>query len=168
MLQDTRDIITGLCRVTLQSLDIPKKQRNKINQVNDKENTIKFILAKALIPVEYTWTRAINRGYFNTWPGLTAKDINKIPKDEATIKGHIVQFRNHAHSTKTNKTMGDKHTNIDPIKEKHNRKTELVMATVEKTHRTYTDYTGKSSMTSSKGNKYLLIMYVYNYNKISS
>ena len=35
----------------------------------------------------------VNRGYFNTWPGLTAKDIHKMTKDEANIKGNLTQSR---------------------------------------------------------------------------
>ena len=37
--------------------------------------------------------KSVKRGYFNTWHGLTEKDINKIPKAESTIKGHLAQSR---------------------------------------------------------------------------
>ena len=40
------------------------------------------------------------------------------------------------------------------------------MATVEETHKIYTYYMGKYPMTSIRGNKYLLIMYVYDANAI--
>ena len=45
------------------------------------------------IPVQDTWERAVNMGYFNTCPGLTSKEISKMPKAEATIKGHLSQSR---------------------------------------------------------------------------
>ena len=38
------------------------------------------------------------------------------------------------------------------------------MATVDETHKIYTDQTGKFLITSSRGNKYILIMYVYDDN----
>ena len=40
------------------------------------------------------------------------------------------------------------------------------MAIVDKTHKIYTDQTGKFPITSSRGNKYILIMYVYDSNAI--
>ena len=45
VLQGTRDIITGLCRVTLQSLYITTQQNNNIHQVNGKETAINDIHA---------------------------------------------------------------------------------------------------------------------------
>ena len=40
------------------------------------------------------------------------------------------------------------------------------MAKVDETHKIYTDQTGKSPITSSRGNKYILTMYVYDANAI--
>ena len=42
------------------------------------------------------------------------------------------------------------------------------METVEKTNNIYNDQTGKFPMNSSRGNKYVLIMYVYDANAILS
>ena len=41
------------------------------------------------------------------------------------------------------------------------------MATVEESHKIYTDQTGKFRMTPSQGNTYVLIMYVYDATAIS-
>ena len=38
------------------------------------------------------------------------------------------------------------------------------MATVYETNNIYTDQTGKFTMTSSRGNRYVIIMYVYDAN----
>ena len=40
------------------------------------------------------------------------------------------------------------------------------MATVDETNKIYTNQMGKSPMTSSRGKKYVLIMYVYDTNAI--
>ena len=42
------------------------------------------------------------------------------------------------------------------------------MATINKDHNIYTEQMGKFLMTSSQGNKYVLIMYVYYANDILS
>ena len=85
--------MTVLWRVPLQILDITTHQSKHLYQVNGKENAIKFLHTAEFSPVQDTREKSVNRGYFNTWPGLTAKYINKMSKDEATIKGHIVQSR---------------------------------------------------------------------------
>ena len=95
-----------------------------------------------------------------------AKDINKVPKAEATIKGHLSYIRKHARLTTTNKNSGEEHTHTHPIQEQHNGKKELVMTTPEKIHKIYTDQTGIFPMTSSRRKKYVIIMYVYDANAI--
>ena len=52
-----------------------------------------FIHAAAFSPVQDTWARAVNQGYFDTWPGITAKNINRMHKAEATIKSYLKQIR---------------------------------------------------------------------------
>ena len=104
-LKGTSDVMPGLWRVPIQRLDITTHQSNNLHQVNGKENAIKYLHAEDFSPVQDTWARAVNRGYFNTWPGLTAKDINKMPEAEATIKGHIVHIRKKSRSTTTKKRI---------------------------------------------------------------
>ena len=106
VLKGTRDIMTGLWRVPLQSLDRPANQSNNLNQVNGKEGAIKYLHASEFIPVQGTWARAVNRGYFNTWPGITSKYINRMPKAESTTKGHLAHQKNTC-STTTNKSSGE-------------------------------------------------------------
>ena len=67
---------------------------NNIHQVNGKCNTIKYLHAAAFRPVQETWDKSFNQGYFKTCTGLTEKDINKMKKDEATITLHLAQIRN--------------------------------------------------------------------------
>ena len=93
VLQGTRDIITGFWRMPLQILDRPTHKSNHLHQVNVKENSIKYLHAAAFSLVQDTCSKDVNRGYFNTWPGITEKDINNMPKAEATIKGHLAQIR---------------------------------------------------------------------------
>ena len=84
-----------------------------------------------------------------------------MPKSEAKIKGHLSQISNYTWSTTTNNNNGNKHTIIDSSQEQHNSKIYIVIATVDKTYEKYIDQTVKFPMTSSQGNEYVLIMYVY-------
>ena len=64
-------------------------------------------------------------------------------------------------STTINKSIGKDQGHSDPVQEPDNDKTWPVMVTVDETHKIYTDHTGKFPITSSRGTKYILIMYVY-------
>ena len=55
LLQGTRDVMTGLCRVPFQILDRTTHQSNRLHQVNGKENSIKYLHVEAFIPVQDTW-----------------------------------------------------------------------------------------------------------------
>ena len=81
-------------------------------------------------PVQDTWARAVNQGYFDTWPGIKSKYINRMPKAEVIIRVHLIQIRKHTQSNITNRNSADKHTITDPIQEQNNVKTELFMTTL--------------------------------------
>ena len=76
VLQGTRDTMKGLWILPLQILDRNTHQINNTHQVNDKENTIKYLHAAAFSPVQDTHKKTVKYGYFNTWPGIMAKEIN--------------------------------------------------------------------------------------------
>ena len=116
-LKGTRDVMTGLQRVTIHILDRTTHQINHLHQVNGKENDIKYTHATAFSLVQDTWAKAFNRGYFNTWSGLTAKDIDKMTKSESTIKDHIAQSRKKYRSTITNKSSGEDQGHLHTVKE---------------------------------------------------
>ena len=115
VLQGTRDTMRGLWRVPLQSLYRPTHHSNNLYQVNGKENSIKYLHISAFRPVQDTCTRAANRGYFKTLTILTVKDINKMTKDESTIKGHLAQSRKNHRSKTTNKRSGEDQAHTDSI-----------------------------------------------------
>ena len=136
LLQGTRDLMTGLWRVPLQSLERPTNQSNKTNQVNGKENAITYLNTTALSSVQDTWETSVNQGYFNTWPVIKAEGINKMPKAETKIKSHLTHIRKNTQSTTTNNKIGDQHTNADPSKGKKGKKY-ILMTTVDKSHKIY-------------------------------
>jgi len=55
-----------------------------------KNELANFFHAVAFSPVPSTFFRAIHRGHFSSWPGLTTYLINKhLSKSIATSKGHL-------------------------------------------------------------------------------
>jgi hypothetical protein len=52
--------------------------------------TIKYLHTAVGYPVEKTWTKAINAGNNNIWPGLATATVRKhFPESDETQKGHI-------------------------------------------------------------------------------
>ena len=56
------------------------------------EELVRYMHAASGLPVKSTWIRAIKRGNFETWPGLTYSNAtNYFPRAVETIKEHMVQ-----------------------------------------------------------------------------
>ena len=61
---------------------------------------VQFLHMDLFIPVVDTWCKAIDAGYFTTWPGLTSKLVRKHPSPSIeTAKGHPRLARQHIRST---------------------------------------------------------------------
>ena len=121
--------------------------------------------------VVYTCTKAINAGYFTTWSGLTLSLVCKhVPKAIATAKGHLHQDRKHVRSTKpllTSATVTPSHVmTMSAIPPDVNVQTHSVFAkTMSISVRVFSDQTGRFLHTSSRGTKYVMIFYDYNFER---
>ena len=117
-------------------------------------------------PVKSTLLHALNRNHFNTWPGMTTKLMRKhLPNRIATAQGHLDQESKNLRSTKETETLQD----IAPSQEPNNIKTQDIMCWVEDITdicKTYSDQTGKFPITSSRGHKYIFVVYHFDTNVI--
>jgi hypothetical protein len=127
---------------------------------------VQFLHAACGSPVPSTWIRAIKQGHFVTWPGPTTSLVHKhLPKSLATVKGHLNQQRKSLQSTKPNSIQPN--DDLSPSSDSPNEQSHhLYAATIELTGQTATDLTGQFPSNSSRGNKYILILYNYNSNSI--
>ena len=110
-------------------------------------------------PVISTWITATNKGTFCTWPGLTAKLVQKhMGKSMATEKVHMQQQMKNLRSTKPklNKTIDTKTEEFY-----------FAVTPLSETGKTFSDQIGRFLVTSSRGNKYIMIMYDYDSNSIN-
>ena len=159
------------------------------------QDHLQFLHAACFSPVQSTWLQAINNNNFITWPAVTAQNIAKFfKKSSATVKGHLDQVRQNIQSTKrraeNNKnTTATENNNITPSEDtqktlvKNNKNTlveetnqnitsdrkknhEVYTTVIDTTDQTHSDLTGSFPHISSKGNKYLLVMYHYDTNGI--
>jgi hypothetical protein len=64
------------------------------------QDTIAYLHAFCLSPVQDTWLKAIQNGHFTTWPSITVENVRKyLPKYDATAKCHMNQICQNIHST---------------------------------------------------------------------
>ena len=159
-----RDKTNGLWRTTLA----------KQNQVNTMQKTtticeqMQFLHEAAGSPVTSTWTTAVKNGYFISWPGLTVENINKhLPKSVATTRGHMEMQHKGATYANTNLPIQEEEDVTQaPTQEPNNAKTHMIFGAVLDEGRIYTDQTGRFPHHSSKGTKYVMVLYCYDANAI--
>jgi hypothetical protein len=127
--------------------------------------------AAAFSPVQDTWLEAIRAGHFATWPGLTEDLFRKhLPKEIATVKGHLSQRRKSLRSITTAvDTHAPEAIELDDITpEAANVKTHQVSAAMVDVGKVYGDLTGRFPIQSSSRHQYMLTLYDYDSNKIST
>ena len=111
--------------------------------------------------------RAIKKGFYSWWPGLTPNLIsNFLPKSEATIKGHMAQQRQNIRSTK-NQTIVTPTEPPPTITDFTSNDPHFIYLTVYQCQGAIaTDQTGAFPVKSSKGNQYIMVLYAYDPNVI--
>ena len=56
-------------------------QAKNIYKYKKKQDTVTFLHKAGFSPVKSTCIKAINAGFFNTWPGLTSELVENIYKN---------------------------------------------------------------------------------------
>ena len=184
ILQGKRNPVTKLwmvdltCPPTIAPVPGPNVIQYAANAAIAKETVperLAFLHWCAGSPQLSTWCKAIDAGYYRSWPGLTSKLVRKhMPQSIPMIKGHLDQQRKNIKSTKPKRSKatpkllpGDDETEQDfhPVPAQH--RTNLVYAECHDiTGQIFSDQPGRFLVSSSSGNQYLMIVYDYDSNSI--
>jgi hypothetical protein len=160
----SRDPKSRLWRVNLKQKMKPEiVQCNHAHDNNNQKDLISYLHAACFSPVKSTWIKAIKNGNFSSWPGLNEHNVEKyLSKSTSTAKGHLNQQRQNSRTTKIKDAQF-----LDSEKDQdHGIKTQFVYAATIDAGQIYTDQTGIFPVVSSKGNKYIMIIYYYDSNAI--
>jgi hypothetical protein len=131
-------------------------QCNHAHDKNNQKDLINYLHAACFSPVKSTWIRAIKNGNFSSWPGLTEHAVEKnLSKSTSTTKDHLNQQRKNARTT----MIKDAQVIVTDPDIDHGVKTQFVYAATIDAGQIYTDQTGRFTVVSSKGNKYIMILY---------
>jgi hypothetical protein len=132
------------------------KQAHSVYECTNKQDLVRFLHAAAFSSAQDTWLKAILAGHFATWPGLTEDLVRKhLPKEIATVKGHLSQKRKKLRSTTStvNKHAPDETALDDVTPEAAHVKTHQVFAAMVDVGKVYGDLTGRFLIQSSNGHK---------------
>jgi hypothetical protein len=117
-------------------------------------------------PTKSALLQAVKNGHLVTWPGLTEKAINKHFKlTPATTMGRMNQRRQNIRSTSKTPITSDIE-DITTTTTNSGTKTHLVYAVLVDQGQLYMDLTGKIPVSSSKGNWYVMVCYVFDFNYV--
>jgi hypothetical protein len=117
ILAGPRVYTTGLWRLPLEQNTVALQCAN-VYESSTIAKQMQYLYAAAFSPVVSTWIKAITKGYFRSWPGLTVENVWKhLPKLNATIKGHLDHTRKNIWSTQVPiKDIKDENNNILSVK----------------------------------------------------
>jgi hypothetical protein len=160
----SRDPKSRLWRVDLKNIfETNQVQCNNAHENSNQKDLINYIHAACFSPVKSTWITAIKNGNFTSWPRLTEHAVEKhLSKSTSTTKCHLNQQRKNSRTTKVKDTK----VIITEPDLNHGIKTQFVYAATIDAGQIYTDQTGIFPVVSSKGNKYIMILYDYDSNAI--
>jgi len=125
---------------------------------------LKFLHGALGSPSLSTLSRAINAGYFKSWPDLSSSAIKRLNKPDQTIFGHLDQKQKNTQSTREKDELDDWKSTIAT---KVSQKTNLFYHRIVPFDNTiFTDQTGKFNVRSIRGYNYMLITYCYDANGV--
>ena len=160
ILKGKRDYSTGMWNIRIPLIPANnttkvtfKHQANFILPHKPISDCIKFMHAACFTPCISTWTKAIDKGFFSTWPVLTSTRVRRFLKHTpATDMGHLSQERQNLRSTKTI-IVPRKHS------DKTNSELYIHLTSPKPTSKTYSDLTGRFPTKSNRGNQYIMVVY---------
>ena len=160
--------VTKLWQVPLQTKRL-HHQANSITGTNNAAEMVKFSHAALFSPKDSTLLKALEKHYVKGFPGLTAQTLKKYPpKSVATAKGHLDQSRANQNSTKVKQAPVTSDEMFPAALSSGNTTNAcfVTVQTLQPTRQVHTDQTGRFPTTSTRGNKYIFILYDYDSNSI--
>ena len=141
-----------------------EEEANNVYTLPSTKQSIRYLHASAGFPVESEWIKAIKAGNYVTWPELTAEAVHKhFPESDETQKGHMKQQRQNVRSTKVKQNAtdngGNDNEDHDDQQFKSKAKHKDVYIKIYLANDTvHFDQTGRFPATSSRGNKYIMVL----------
>lgn len=170
ILHGQRNTTDGLWDVSMSSNPTPSSTSLHLNAIIRKDKTktdlATYLHACAFSPTIPTFHQAIKNKNFITWPSIEQINFEKFVDDKTAIyMGHMDQVRQNLQPTKLQSPSSDYRPSDNPTKVKSFETISQIVAFTPKEF-AYGDLTGAFPFKSSRGNKYLYLVYDYDSNAI--
>ena len=131
---------------------------SNVYEITKQRDIVRYLHKADFCPTKTTWLTAIKADYFTTWPGLSAKLVEKyLDPTPETLKGHMKQTRHNVRSTSKTK-KNEELSQIVMTLQIGERQNLILFKIIKLENKIYTDQTGRFPTTSSLGNKYVLVL----------
>ena len=161
VMQGGRDLTNGLWTLPIQ------QQINAAVGLPSTADRVAFSHAALFSPALSTLLEALNREFLVNFPALTAKNLRKHPPNSVAMhKGHMDQqrMRRTEKSTPSNSTFFMADDDHMPLREKTHAC--FVSLQTMEDGQIFSDQTGAFPTTSTRGYKYIMVVYDYDTNAI--
>ena len=129
-----------------------KKQANKVYDLPSIRQIVQYQHATAGFPTEETWINAIKAGNYNTWPTITPQVIRRhFPESNETQQGHMKRQHQGVQSTRV-------HEETEPNEPAIPKAKDISIKIYNVRETMHTDQTGRFPATSSRRNKYVIVL----------
>jgi hypothetical protein len=131
---------------------------NSVNELPNLQQVVRWYHAAAGYPIKASWLKAIEAGFFATWPLLMAKAVKKHYLDtDITLKGLMKRVKLGIRSTKEPEaTVPEIDVAEARLRELHKKHCDVLVHVTETADMIYTDKTGRFPTVSSRGHKYIM------------
>ena len=173
-------LLTGTCNLRDGLWDIPlipptQCQFHRAAQLIHKSNVIiprnkspctlvQYFHVALFSPTKSTLVKAIGNGHFLMWPGYTVSNVVQLLDDTpAMALEHLDQEHQGLQSSNSN-SLGNDFFPLQEPQQTHEASASIV--SFRQKHKAFFDLTGEFPYPSSRGNKYLLVLYDHDSNAI--
>ncbi len=138
----------------------PKEYANSVYELPNLEQVVAWYHAAAGYPTKATWLKAIEAGFYTSWPLLTTKAVKRhFPEAPETAKGHMRRIKSGVRSTKAQvdepAEIQQAETVLAELRKKHK---DIYVNVKDATEMVHTDQTGRFPVTSSRGHRYIMVL----------
>ena len=170
VLQGPRNRLDGLWDITLPSHPSKYTLNAIIRKDKTKFELIHYLHGVCWSPPVSTFRKAIKKGHFITWPGLSPHTtlLKHLTTTVATAKGHLDQERQNLQSTKIPYEELETDDDKFPMSPTPVKTYDCISSIqpFEAKEKGYLDLTGRFPHKSARGNQYILLVYDYDSNAI--
>ena len=141
----------------------PSEAIHNVYELRSQAEIIRYFHAAAGFPTKSTWLKAIKKGFYASWPGLTVTAARKhFPESEETQKGHMKKQKTGIRSTKKQLIQPSSESDMSEPRPPQSKKKDVMIKILdtcdELQMKIFSDQTGRFPKRSCRGYQYIMVL----------